>query len=44
VICALFALSRPTPREPEPGERDEVVEGNTFTEAPEGGVPVASVS
>jgi AGZA family xanthine/uracil permease-like MFS transporter len=43
-VCVLFALSRPAPREPEAGERDETVEGNTFTEAPEGGVPVASVS
>jgi AGZA family xanthine/uracil permease-like MFS transporter len=44
VVCVLFALGRPAPREPEVGERDELIEGNTFTEAPEGGVPVASVS
>jgi AGZA family xanthine/uracil permease-like MFS transporter len=43
-ICVLFALGKPAPREPEAGEREEIVEGNTFTEAPEGGVPVASVS
>jgi AGZA family xanthine/uracil permease-like MFS transporter len=44
VVCVLFALGRPDPREPEPGELNESIEGNTFTEAPEGGVPVASVS
>ncbi|HEY0534891.1 MAG TPA: regulator [Actinoplanes sp.] len=45
LVCVLFALGRPTPREPEPGEQqEEIVEGNTFTEAPEGGVPAASVS
>jgi AGZA family xanthine/uracil permease-like MFS transporter len=43
-ICVLFALGKPTPREPEEGEQEEIIEGNTFTEAPEGGVPVAAGS
>ncbi|GID33169.1 regulator [Paractinoplanes brasiliensis] len=35
-VCVLFALSKPAPREPGGDE----LEGNLFTEAPEGGVPV----
>jgi adenine/guanine/hypoxanthine permease len=38
VVCVLFALSKPAPRVPEEGE-PESFEGNSFTEAPEGGVP-----
>jgi AGZA family xanthine/uracil permease-like MFS transporter len=38
-VCVLFALTKPEPRQPEPGE-EEAFEGNSFTEAPEGGVPV----
>jgi AGZA family xanthine/uracil permease-like MFS transporter len=40
VVCVLFALTKPTPRAPEPGE-PPAMEGNEFSEAPEGGVPVA---
>ena len=39
VVCVLFALGKPEPRKPEPDEVTEY-EGNTFSEAPEGGVPV----
>ncbi|WP_127504591.1 regulator [Actinoplanes solisilvae] len=39
VVCVLFALSKPVPRVPGQDEMDSF-EGNTFTEAPEGGVPV----
>jgi len=42
-VCVLFALTRPVPRAPDEDELrplSEEVSGNTFTEAPEGGVPV----
>jgi AGZA family xanthine/uracil permease-like MFS transporter len=48
VVCVLFALSKPAPREPDEAElalfREEGMEGNAFTEAPEGGVPVKTVA
>ena len=40
LVCVLFALSKPEPRKPDADEVTEF-EGNTFTEAPEGGVPVS---
>jgi AGZA family xanthine/uracil permease-like MFS transporter len=44
VVCVLFALTRPAARVPDEDElkllASEEVSGNTFTEAPEGGVPV----
>jgi AGZA family xanthine/uracil permease-like MFS transporter len=47
VICVLFALTKPAPRVPDADELElerlhsgaAVMEGNEFTEAPEGGVP-----
>jgi AGZA family xanthine/uracil permease-like MFS transporter len=45
VVCVLFALSKPAPRVPDEEElalerlHDAPMEGNEFTEAPEGGVP-----
>ena len=38
VVCVVFALGKPTPRVPDKDEQ-ESFEGNSFTEAPEGGVP-----
>jgi AGZA family xanthine/uracil permease-like MFS transporter len=38
VVCVVFALGKPTPRVPDKDE-PESFEGNSFTEAPEGGVP-----
>ncbi|GAB1646491.1 regulator [Krasilnikovia sp. MM14-A1259] len=42
VVCALFALGRPTPRQPDAEElalERLHAGGNEFTEAPEGGIP-----
>jgi AGZA family xanthine/uracil permease-like MFS transporter len=47
VICVLFALTKPAPRVPDADELElerlhggaPILEGNEFTEAPEGGVP-----
>jgi AGZA family xanthine/uracil permease-like MFS transporter len=49
VVCVLFALSKPQPRVPDAEELalerlhsgETVMEGNEFTEAPEGGVPAS---
>jgi AGZA family xanthine/uracil permease-like MFS transporter len=46
-VCVLFALTRPAPRVPDEDELKlfrEEVSGNTFTEAPAGGVPVPASS
>ncbi|WP_250009514.1 regulator [Actinoplanes sp. M2I2] len=42
IVCVIFALTKPAPRVPDEAElalMREGVEGNAFTEAPEGGVP-----
>jgi AGZA family xanthine/uracil permease-like MFS transporter len=46
-VCVLFALTKPAPRTPDEDELkllSEEVSGNTFTEAPGGGVPVPASS
>jgi len=46
-VCVLFALTKPAPRAPDEDELkllSEEVSGNTFTEAPAGGVPVPASS
>jgi len=48
LVCVLFALTKPAPRVPDEDElkllAGEEISGNTFTEAPEGGVPVPASS